>query len=83
MGARPWASVRPLQSTLPAQSWTATRASATGRAVSSAVTQTSDAAGPHLKCTPRFVTSAAAGTYIGCGLPSKAAPSRGLASSTT
>ena len=38
---------------------------------------------PHLKCTPRFVTRAAAGTYIGCGLPSKAAPSRGLASSTT
>ena len=74
MGARPAASVRPLQSTLPAQSWTATRASATGVAVSSAVTQTSDAAWPHLKCTPRFVTRAAAGTYIGCGLPSKAAP---------
>ena len=37
-------------------------------ASSSVVTQTSDCSAPHLKCTERLVTSAAVGTYIGCGL---------------
>jgi hypothetical protein len=60
--ASPSASVVPVASVLPVQSVTETRAPATGSAPSSVVTQTRDASRPHLRCTDRFVTSAAVGT---------------------
>src|SRR5438309_2740722 len=60
---RPWLSVRPVASCRPVQlSVTRIDAPATGAPLSSAVTHTSDEARPHLKCTDRSVTSAAAAT---------------------
>jgi hypothetical protein len=50
--------------------------------LSSAVTHTSELALPCLKCTARSVTSAAVGTYIGFGAPSRIVPSRVLLSWT-
>ncbi len=57
--------------------------SATGVASFNCVTQTSEDSRPSLKCTDRFVTITAARTWNGFGSPSSAAPSFGLASSTT
>ena len=74
--ARPWASVRPCHSRVPAQSCTATSAPATGRARSSVVTQTALPSRPCLKCTPRLVTSTPVRTYIGAACASSACPSR-------
>ncbi len=83
MRARPAPSVRPLQSTVPRQSFTATCASATGRPRSSVVTHTRLDVRPRLKCTPRLVTSAAVRTYIDPAFSSSALPSTRDSTSTT
>src|SRR5213596_1545033 len=80
--ATPCASVAPFQSARPLQSNTVTWAARTGWALSSVVTQTSELARPHLKWAARLVTRAPAGTYMGLGLPRRAAPSRALSIST-
>jgi len=75
--------VRPSQYVLPLQSRTATAAFGTTDASESFVTQTSDDSRPSFTCTERLVTSAAARTWNGLSSPISAAPSFGLASSTT
>ncbi len=89
--ATPIESVPADASCLPLQSLTTTRAPVTGSPRSSVVTHAIEPSRPRLKCTARFVTSAAAATYIGwsgAGPPSVAgpssdAPSSGLSISTT
>ena len=83
MRAMPEASVRPSQYVLPLQSRTATAALGTTAASESRVTQTSDDSRPSFTCTDRFVTSAAERTWNAFASPMSAAPSFGLASSTT
>src|SRR5262249_60217741 len=72
--ATPFASVTAFATAVPLQSAIETLAPSTGRASSSLVTQASDDSRPHLKCTERFVTSAAAGTNTVADLPRSALP---------
>jgi len=81
--AIPLASVFPCQSTFPEEFRTITLASSTGSPLSSVVTQTIEDSLPHLKWAARFVTRAAAGTYIGSSAPSRAEPRMRLSISTT
>ena len=83
MRAIPDASVRPSQWTRLRQSRTAIAALGTTEASESRVTHTSDDSRPSLTCTERSVTSAPARTWKVSSLPMSAAPSFGLASSTT
>ena len=83
MRAMPAASVLPFHSGLPMQSFTATRAPATGRPRSSVVTQTRLDERPRLKCTPRLVTSAPVRAYIGALRASKDVPRMRDETSTT
>ena len=81
--AMPFASVEPLHSGVPRQSFTVTAAPSTGLPRSSVVTQTRLFSRPSLKWTPRLVTKTPVRTYIGARLSSNAWPSRNDSISTT
>ena len=83
MRAMPSAPVSPLHRGWPRQSFTTTRAPATGRARSSVVTHARLLLRPRLKCTAIGVTSAPVRTYIGARDASNAAPRMRDSISTT